>query len=47
MVSINYYPQLEIIISTSDGGRQTIPISDDCIIEREKEEVLLKDILAR
>ncbi|HHT62496.1 MAG TPA: S-layer homology domain-containing protein [Clostridia bacterium] len=45
MVSINYYPQLEIIISTSDGGRQTIPISDDCIIEREKEEVLLKDIL--
>ena len=45
VLSVSYYPELEIIISTSDEERQVISLRDDCIIERENEEVLLKDIL--
>ncbi|MEL7564766.1 MAG: S-layer homology domain-containing protein [Dehalobacterium sp.] len=45
VVTINYHPELEIIIFNTNKETQTIPISDDCIIEREGEEVLVKDIL--
>lgn len=45
VVAINYYPELEIVISNFNDVTQTIPISDDCIIERAGDEVLVKDIL--
>ncbi|MGI6685680.1 MAG: S-layer homology domain-containing protein [Bacillota bacterium] len=45
MVAVNFYPEPEIVISNVDKEQQTIPLRDDCIIERDKEEVLLKDIL--
>jgi len=45
VVSVNYYPELEIIISDYNEETQTIPISDDCIIERDGDKVLVRDIL--
>lgn len=46
LISINYHPELEMIISTIDQRTQTIPINDDCRVEKDGAKVLLLDILS-